>query len=545
MALVDRFELKRYICVTRTLFFAYILPWKTHYRNVVSELLHTVQLGFKLGDRVSIAGTLTLHSYVITLIERRLDQVQETLEKNIELQQKIGEDYPATHIPIWTQFVANLRGLAANPLELEGHFFSQTRDLPETLALGLTTPTYWVHILKTILHYHLGHYSSAYTNSLEVEPFLPLLTSHVVQSLFPLYQSLTILQLLDSQDQSVELKEKFERNLAKIRLWAEHAPMNFQHKLELLLAERARIDGDVGVAIDYYEAAIAGARENEYIREEALANELYGRFWLQRGNSSIARIYIKEAYALYRDWGANSIVQHLEAQFPDWLRIEPIDTGPLSPSYKTTEVYFDLDVNSLLKASQSIVREIELDRLLQNMIQIVMENAGAQRAFLIVEEDGEWMIAVQPDGSNYDKREKHWLRLEDCGLLAERIVNYVANSQETLVLDDASKSGDFVQDPYVQSNQARSVLCVPLINQGRTSAILYLENNLTRDAFTPERVGLLQLLSSQMAISIDNARTHDRLEQLLEERSRALDAAHTQIRSLFDNSPLGHRFDYS
>jgi len=169
----------------------------------------------------------------------------------------------------------------------------------------------------------------------------------------------------------------------------------------------------------------------------------------------------------------------------------------------------------------------------------VIENSGAQHGYLILEQDGQWKIVAQADVDGVESQVTESISITDTDLLAESIVHYVAHTQETVMLGDAAQSDKFSHDPYIQRHQAKSILCTPLINQGKISAILYLENNLARQVFSSQRVSLLQLLSSQMAISIDNARIHNQLERLLDERSNALTSAEAQIRSIFESSPLG------
>ena len=240
----------------------------------------------------------------------------------------------------------------------------------------------------------------------------------------------------------------------------------------------------------------------------ALANELYGRFWDQRGNDSFARLCLREAHALYDHWGAAAIVENLEAQYPQWLKIKRTDTGPLRPSIDIREPQVGLDLQSVLKASRAIAGELKLDKLLAKMMAIVMENAGAQRGFLILEQDGQWMIESALEMGESDPQVMQAINITENNLLSAGIVQYVARTQQTVVLEDAACNGGFVYDPYIQRHQVKSLLCTPLVNLGRTSGILYLENNLITDAFTPERLELLNLMSSQMAISIDQADAH-------------------------------------
>ena len=173
----------------------------------------------------------------------------------------------------------------------------------------------------------------------------------------------------------------------------------------------------------------------------------------------------------------------------------------------------NLDLLTILSASQAIAGEIELDRLLNLMMNIVIGNAGAQLGYLLLEQDGQWVIATRANVGKMEPQVKKSMPIAESVPLSQGIVHYVARTQQTVLLGDASQTGEFVDDPHVKRHEVKSLLCTALVNQGKTSAILYLENNLSPNVFTPERVELLRLLSSQMAISIDNARTHDRLTE--------------------------------
>ena len=305
---------------------------------------------------------------------------------------------------------------------------------------------------------------------------LPNFRSHYLIPLLPFYQSLAILQLPDGQSQQSKLVEKLDQNLQELQLWAKHAPMNHQHKVDLILAEKARVAGDVAGAVDHYEAAIIGARENEYFHEEALANELYGRFWDQRGNDSIARLYLREAHALYDHWGAAAIVEHLETQYPQWLKIKLADTGPLRPSIDISESQAGLDLLSVLKVSQAIAGEIKADKTAEPIDEDRHRECRSAAELLLLEQDGQWVIESALETGESDPQVMQAINITESNLLSADIVHYVAHTQQTVVLEDAARNGGFVYDPYIQRHQVKSVLCAPLVNLGRTSSILYLEN---------------------------------------------------------------------
>jgi PAS domain S-box-containing protein len=248
---------------------------------------------------------------------------------------------------------------------------------------------------------------------------------------------------------------------------------------------------------------------------------------------------MREAHSLYRKWGALAKAEHLTKRYADLLIGRSIVVDEPRTQLISDPKTGDLDLLTVLEASQDIASEIALHSLLAKLMTHVLKNSGAQQAYLLLEQEGQWTIVARADVDDLEPQVEKSIPIAESDLLAQGIVHYVARTQEAVVLDNASQSGQFVQEPYVLSHQARSILCAPLINQGKTSGILYLENNLAPRVFSSQRVNLLQLLSSQMAISIDNARTHDQLERLLEERSEALASAEAQVRTLFEDSPLG------
>lgn len=302
---------------------------------------------------------------------------------------------------------------------------------------------------------------------------------------------------------SLTKKQKKQINLIdhKMKIWAEQNPQNFLFYSTLISAELAAIKGEDAKAIHYYDRAIELAEEGEYIQLAAVASECAFRFHYKSLNKKIATAYLKQAHYYYQIWGASSKVYFLEEKYPQLLKA-PGQSGLTSTS-SSTNIY-SLDFLSILKASQALSSEIILDRLLNKMIQIVLENAGAQRAVLLAEQNKE--LIVEAEGNEDQiiiKREKLNERMD----LPISIINYVYLTQKSVVLDDASKDpGSFVQEPYIKT--AKSILCTPILYQKRMVGILYIENNLVSYAFTEERLKVLSLLSSQAAISLENARLY-------------------------------------
>ncbi len=310
--------------------------------------------------------------------------------------------------------------------------------------------------------------------------------------------------------------------------WAEHAPMNYLHKFHLVEAEKARVLGQFFEAEEFYERAIALAAENEFIQEEALAYELAAKHYLARGREKIAQTYIKEAHYCYDRWGATAKVKDLEKRYPQLLNTNLVRQ---SHSIVTDETIRHptaaIDLAAVMKAAQALSEIIHLDRLIATLMQVVIENAGAETGTLVLLEEDQLTVVAQCSGSRQCYLEK--FAVADCATIPVSVIHSVERTSETLVFDDAVSESSFSTDPYIQHQQTRSLLCMPILKQNQLIGILYLENNLSTGVFTSDRLQVLKLLMAQAAISLENARLYKRLsdysetlERKVEEQTQAL-----------------------
>ncbi|PSB60892.1 hypothetical protein C7B79_24070 [Chroococcidiopsis cubana CCALA 043] len=304
--------------------------------------------------------------------------------------------------------------------------------------------------------------------------------------------------------------------------------MNYLHKFHLVEAEKARVLGQFFEAEEFYERAIAGASEHEFIQEEALAYELAAKFYLSRGREKIAQAYMKEAHYCYDRWGATAKVKDLEKRYPQLLNTNLVRQ---SHSIVTDETIRHptaaIDLAAVMKAAQALSEIIHLDQLIATLMQVVIENAGAETGALVLLEEDQLTVMAQCSGSRQCDLEK--LAVADCAKIPVSVIHSVERTQETLVLDDAVSELPFSTDPYIQKQQTRSLLCMPILQQKQLIGILYLENNLSAGVFTSDRLQVLNLLMAQAAISLENARLYERLadyaetlERKVEEQTQAL-----------------------
>ena len=320
-----------------------------------------------------------------------------------------------------------------------------------------------------------------------------------------------------SEDERKTYFEEMDKARRSFAILAENCPENYLCQSLLLSAETGRIAGLQLSALDYYERALAYARETEMIQHQALANELCARFWLARGQEKLAAVYLTEARSCYAQWGATAKVEQLEDNYPGLLKHESAEAR--SRGWREPEA-FSVDVATVTKAARAITAEIELEELLAKLLQISMENAGAERGIFLQEKDSQ--LVVDAEGAVGQKvLLRQSLPVQKAVSLSQSVVRYVHKTGESVVIADAASDERFAGDPYLKKNKPKSILCVPLVHQGRSSGILYLENNLITGAFTSERIEMMSILSATAAITLEKANLYDGMKQEAAYRRRA------------------------
>ncbi len=288
-----------------------------------------------------------------------------------------------------------------------------------------------------------------------------------------------------------------------LRSWYKACPENFSYYVYIMEAEFSNIFGQYKVAAKKYDQSIQISKEHEFLLDEALANELAAKFHLGNKSETIASSYMQEARRLYQKWGADAKIDFLEKKYPQLL---PQEEAIKIEENRSTSLSDLIDMQSVLKTSQAISSTLELDKLLSKLLKSMLQNAGAEKGYFIqVQENKLHIIAsIEKDSTSVNLHSPHLLS-EDSSCLAASIVNYVKNTQESIVLGNAVKDNLYQQDIYIKQHQPKSILCLPILKQEKLLGILYLENNRATDIFTQDRVALLKMLSTQAAISLENA----------------------------------------
>ena len=527
--LSEHLNAKQFIAKVSLIANNHIRPWKEHIKNTLSNLLEGYQIGLETGDWQYAAMTgyvYCLHAY---LIGKELAEVEKEMAKYGEAISALKQEGVLHWHQMFWQSVLNLMGQSEKPSHLKGKVYDEAKMLPIHLEANDQGSLFNAYLIKIILNYLFLDIQQAFADAIQIEEYLNSASGPFIP-IRHFYDSLIWLALFIDASETEQkcILEKITANQEKMEKWAKHAPMNYLHKFYLVEAELARVLGNDKDAREYYDKAITLAHENEYLNEEALAYELAGRFYLARNQSHVARHYLQDAHYAYQRWGAVAKVKDLEARYPQFLANTSTDTYQNRLNLSTTDsgqtTSGVLDFNSALKASQTISSEIELENLLAKLMKILIENAGAQTGFLILQKEGKLIIESQGDVERDEVIVCQSTPLEACQQLPISVINYVARTRENVVSTDATSEGIFTTDTYIIKNQPKSILCTPIIHQSQLIGLLYLENNLSIGAFTPDRLEVLKLLSSQAAISIQNAQLYIALRESEKRLAQFLEA---------------------
>ncbi len=413
---------------------------------------------------------------------------------------------------------------------LDDHLGIDAADEDAFLKIMVETPNKFplsvYYVAKMRLSYYMGKMKEVANN-------MPIFLEHMHATLGAafntdpyLFQSLSIISLLKSNPswRENDLINDLERNINQLKIWAENAPMNYAYKYNLILAEKAYwLDGELAKAQELYDLAIEYAHTNGFIHDEGLCSELAGKFYLDRGREKIARTYLTDALRCYRAWGALAKCNQLLNDFPNLLG--SVSTTSSSGSSADADSVANLDWKTLLKATATISREVHLEKLLDKFLNVLMENAGAQKCLVIYqdEQSDEFFIEAEASVALANNVILAHAPLAEQGLASKEIVQYVHRTGKTLVLDDVVVDSRFADTEYVKVNQPRSILAIHLHLQNRPSVIIYLENNLTASAFSHDRVEFLTILATQVGISLENALLYRDLEEKVNMRTKTIE----------------------
>jgi PAS domain S-box-containing protein len=486
-----------------------VAPWT----RPIATAIDFGQTGFRAAIDTGDLTYACLSAYetILHLLVRNdpLDVVWRESETELDFVQKARYRDAADIIVIQQRFIATMQGRTATFSTFSDAQFDEAA-FEAQIAGGRNLMTIcWYWIVKLKARFLSGDCAEAQAAADKAKPLLGASAGLIVQLDYFYYAALTVLTLYEtaSADEQQAWRKLLREHQEQLREWAETNPPTFADKHALLLAEIARIEKRDFDALRLYEQAIHLARENGFVQNEGLAHELAAQYCLAQGLETAGHAHLRNARNCYDRWGAHGKVKQLEDRYPR-LREE----RTLASAATIGPPVGQWDVETVVKASQAISSEMALPRLVEKLLRIAAENAGAERGLLILIRDGELRIEAEamtgPGGIEVVVRQAAVTPSD----LPQSALHYVIRTQEGVLLDDASADSVYSKDEYVRQKHSKSILCLPIVKQAKLVGALYLENNLTVGAFTPDRVTVLQLLAAQAAISLENAGLYSDLQ---------------------------------
>ena len=434
-------------------------------------------------------GDLTFAAYscnaIITIMLASGDplaDVEREAEHGIAFARTVGLGRVIDILTTQLGLVRTLRGVTPHfgtfdERDLDEHRFAERLAADQRLVLPACF--YWIRKLQARVF--SGDYSSALdaaTKAQEVlwvtEPFFEAAEYHFYAAL----ARAASCDLLSADERRAHL-EALAAHHRQLDIWAQHCPENFDNRTALVAAEIARLEGRELDAMRQYERAIQSSREHGFVQNEALAHEVAARFYMAQGLETVGHTYLQGARNCYERWGALGKVKQLDATYPQ-LR----EARTTSRTATIDEPVGQLDVETMVKASQALSSEIVLPTLIEKLMRLAVEHAGAERGLLILLRSDEPRIeaeATTRHGTAVVTVRQRSVAPSD---LPQSALHYVIRTREPVVLGDAAVRNLYSEDDYVRRKQPRSVLCLPIVKQAKLVGALYLENRLTPHAFT-------------------------------------------------------------
>lgn len=527
LELTQKFENQEYVPATKFIVGTFLNPTQKHLRTSIDILQTGYEMGTSTGDFINAVfcqGMMVTDKYLVSFnIQLLMKEVKDCLEYVSKIKAH-NRGYVFYGIK---QSILALQGKTYNPSSMqtdefnEEAFFQMLRDNNFLITL------YFCFTFKMQLCYLFENYEMAIEFGKKTDDLTFCVLGQPMRLENDFYHGLSLAANYVLKDRPTQkaYRKKIGKILKRLRTWAKAVPENYWHKYLTLRAELARIDGDKELAVECFDEAVESAKANNYVQNEGIANELFAKFYLSQNRAHIAKQYLIDAHYAFYLWGATAKLQQIETKYkgvfqihnPNEFQERILERGSRS-IMDGSQGNNSLDLMAVVKATQTLSGEIVLDSLIDQLMHIVVEIAGAQKAALILEKNDELIVEAEFEADASEKTLRpnvHFKERKD--QLSVSVINYVLRTKDQIVIDDAMQHPLFANDPYIQQKHTQSILCIPLEHQGKMIGLLYLENNLTTRAFTPAHVEILKLVTAQIATSLENSLLYSHQAELSKE----------------------------
>ena len=541
LELLEQHENYEYRTKAKHMINSLVRSWKEPLREIIPDMLETYNIGVENGDLEFASYSICQYFMVSYYAGVNLNAIHADLEHYKKIVKSLDQLTSYTRIRTLDR-ILEILGVGAKTEKTETDSWESDEgffDVEKVAAeQGLSEARGTIHVLYLnlmSLYYTLGENRSAYKISRTLKELEDIIIAQVESPVYYFYDSMVLLANIKELTGRERwfARRRIKRNQKKLKRFSAQAPMNINHKYYLVEAERKKLAGNVLKAIELYSLAASLARKNKFIQEEALAHERLAILYLERGETVNFEAHLNRATGLYNSWGAKAKVRQMQGLYKGNFTNET-DEDTSYPRRRNEEGVANvesglrLDITTALKASRTISGTVVFSELLRKILMVLMENAGADRGVYLQEREGTWLIEAR---GALESGEVEVLKsvLIDEENMPLTILNYVTRTGENLVLGNATTHKRFRSDPYIDKERPLSVLCFPIEYQSKTIGVIYLENKLSADVFSVDRLEILSVLAAQAAVSLENARLYSNLEDEVKERTIDLNRAHAEL----------------
>jgi PAS domain S-box-containing protein len=424
---------------------------------------------------------------------------------------------------------------------------SSPGDLPQEIASNANPFLSTMYGFKTSVAYLLQDIPTALSSANAQLCYESAETSGMTKVHIWMFDALT--RLAAYPDSDAKIKKQLLKRVAvdqkNLLNRARLMPGNFQHKYDLIEAEKCRVLANPMLAMELYDRSIAGAKAHKYLQEEALGNELAAKFYLEWGKEKIAAIYLQAAYHCYACWGAQAKTNDLEQRYPELLvpitQIQQSTVSEISSlstiSHALTtkiitngQVINTFDLTAVIQSTQALSGILELPALIDQLCQILLKNSGAEICIPILLDyqitstqkaagyQNGWQVYGTNPNSSVDRSlvvdhpsQVIYSPLAECSYLPLKLINQVRHSGQAVILTPGKNW--LLDDEYLQQYQPQSAMCLPLINQGELCGLIYLENRHTAEVFSFDQQVMLKFIATQAVVTLQNVQLYESLTQ--------------------------------
>ncbi|PCI44401.1 MAG: hypothetical protein COB51_10250 [Moraxellaceae bacterium] len=543
--------------IPRAIFSHYFLVnhWQEPISNSIEPCMEAYNLALESGA-LEVAATCYLISvYCDYFSGKNLQQVAKSMVQANQVARELNQELNVEQIYQLQQLVHNLTHPVARKSSLVGDFLDETEALPRYRSENNEVMLSCIHIHKLMAAYLFDERGQLFFLCKNNEKYLKASISLVYLPTFYFLAALSYLRLLPElnfiQRRIAWLKIGFYKG--KLNKYRKHCEPTNAHKYYLVEAECHRAKGKIKTASELYETAIDYAEKSKILYEQAISEECTARFYCGLNNQRTGQYYIRLALRTFHLWGASEKVAALKNEFNisqlnhadnnihnsihnnihnnthnnthgTTVNRPTYSTQSATDSSQTSGIAFDSI--SLVKTYRALSSEMNLTSLIKKLTHFLMENAGAQDTYLLLQESKGWMIKSHQSVQGVNNFKPYLL--SDAAPLANSVIRYVVTSGQSVILDNAWQDPQYGLDPHLNENQVKSVLCMPIKYKGNLTAIVYAEHHSIEGSFTQEQTKILDIIGSQGAIAIENARLYSSVKK-----------SEDQYRGLFENAIEG------